>query len=200
MPYVVPHSTPNLRRIRRAVKPPRQKAGMMPPKADRNTPQDRVARGRRLAAARVQAGMDQEAAADAAGISTTTLSRWERGKQPVDGDVEARLFSIYWAKSGKTAPRVDHVSELTPTYAPALPKNSKILIDEFVLELRHADVSDELIEQARRSLNAPENYRFFVGGEASEYTEEEIIQNLEAFMGAISDILRLRGYKKVKKR
>lgn len=45
-----------------------------------NTLTARDSIGRRLLASRALAGMDQQQAADAIGVSRTTLSGWERGK------------------------------------------------------------------------------------------------------------------------
>jgi hypothetical protein len=56
-----------------------------------------------------------------------------------------------------------------------LPRRVRERIQEFLLELIRADVSDREVEEARRVLTSPELYRLMKGGEPGEESEEQIL-------------------------
>jgi transcriptional regulator with XRE-family HTH domain len=158
------------------------------------TPQA-VERGRKLRDARERAGLTQKEAALRAGIHYTTLSDIENGKtKDVSFSIIERLTDLVWPHCWRSRARKRRSSREAPAVALGLPRKVRERIQEFLLELIRADVSDREVEEARRVLTSPELYRLMKGGEPGEESEEQILTGLTGFSEAIKDTLRSRGY------
>lgn len=133
------------------------------------------------------------------------MPAWEQGSY---GPSEANLAAA--AKVLRTTPaalRYGHENgsgplvvreapaDRVPPIALGLPKSVRVWLHGFLLELAEADVPQEQIESAQRALTSPENFTFFVGGQPTDYTEEEILDGLKAFALHIRGVLRERGFK-----
>lgn len=171
----------------------------------RGTPEigSKVTLGERLRRVRKAAKLEQEEVARAAGVHVKTVSRWENDRQVPDDtqlDLVAELLGTstkllkYGPEEVPQRPAADRV----PAVPQGLPKSVRVYMQQFLLELAEADVSDREIEEARRSLTSPENYTFYVGGNPVEYSEEDALMGVRSFALAIRGILRDRGYKKLK--
>jgi transcriptional regulator with XRE-family HTH domain len=158
------------------------------------TPQA-VERGRKLRDARERAGLTQKEAALRAGIHYTTLSDIENGKtKDVSFSIIERLTDLYGLSVGDLALENGERAREAPAVALGLPRPVRERIQEFLLELIRADVSDREVEEARRVLTSPELYRLMSGGEPADETEEQILTGVTGFSEVIKDTLRSRGY------
>jgi transcriptional regulator with XRE-family HTH domain len=136
------------------------------------TPQA-VERGRKLRDARERAGLTQKEAALRAGIHYTTLSDIENGKtKDVSFSIIERLTDLYGLTVGDLALENGDRPREAPAVALGLPRRVRERIQEFLLELIRADVSDREVEEARRVLTSPELYRLMKGGEPGEESED----------------------------
>lgn len=143
--------------------------------------------GRALKAERVKAGLTQEEAAGLVDVVAITVSRWERGTQPIPEE-KARVLREHYSRLRGEAERE------APKIALGLPARVRVWIQEFLLELTRADVSEREVEEARRVLTNPDFARFFSGGEPSEETEAQLLEGLEGYGVVIKNTLRSRGY------
>lgn len=156
--------------------------------------------GARLRAARGAKKMDQQALADASGKHVKTISRWENDRQIPDDEELAPAASalgvtIPWLRYGDNGDVRNHdpsisAEDRVPAVALGLPKEVRVWIHEFLLELARADVSDREIGEARAVLTAPENATWLKGA-----TPKEMLVTLESFADIIRYRLRQRGYK-----
>jgi transcriptional regulator with XRE-family HTH domain len=146
-----------------------------------------VTQGRALKAERVKAGLTQQEAADLVDVAAITLSRWERGTQPIPEE-KARALREHYSRLRGEAERE------APKVALGLPPRIRVWIQEFLLELTRADVSEREVDEARRVLTNPDFTRFFTGGEPTEETLAQLLEGLEGYGVAIKNTLRSRGY------
>lgn len=146
-----------------------------------------VTQGRALKAERVRAGLTQEEAAGLVDVVAITVSRWERGAQPIPDD-KARALREHYSRLRGEAERE------APKVALGLPPSIRVWIQEFLLELTKAAVSEREVEEARRVLTNPDFARFFSGGEPTDETESQLLEGLEGYGAAIRNTLRSRGY------
>lgn len=166
--------------------------------------------GARLRAARSAKRIDQQALADAVGKHVKTISRWENDRQVPEDDeltaaADALSVTVPWLRYGRdTADQLLRVSESSgsnydpsihaeervPAIALSLPKEVRVWMHEFLLDLARADVSDREIEEARAVLTSPENATWW-----KDATPKEMLTAIESFADIIRDILRRRGYK-----
>jgi transcriptional regulator with XRE-family HTH domain len=131
--------------------------------------------------------------ATATGVHVKTVSRWENDKQvpephhitalaPELGVPEEYFLRLYLPPSA--APRV----------ALGIPQRIRIFIQEFLLELTKAGIPQEEVDATRRILESDELHRVNWGGER-DYTEDEILEGIEAHAAAFRQRYRRRGYK-----
>src|SRR4051812_38293170 len=113
-----------------------------------------VTQGRALKADRVRAGLTQEEAAGLGDGGAITVSRWERGTQPIPEE-KARVLREHYARLRGEAERE------VPAVSLGLPQRVRVWIHQFLLELAKADVSDREVEEARRALSNPDFARYF---------------------------------------
>src|SRR4051812_3814681 len=146
-----------------------------------------VTQGRALKAERVRAGLTQQEAADLVDVAAITLSRWERGTQPIPEEKSRALREHYSRLRGEA-------EREAPKVALGLPPRIRVWIQEFLLELTRADVSEREVDEARRVLTNPDFTRFFTGGEPTDETESQLLEGLEGYGAAIKNTLRSRGY------
>jgi transcriptional regulator with XRE-family HTH domain len=146
-----------------------------------------VTQGRALKADRVRAGLTQEEAAGLVDVVAITVSRWERGTQPIPEE-KARVLREHYSRLRGEAERE------VPKVALGLPPRIRVWIQEFLLELTRADVSEREVDEARRVLTNPDFARFFSGGEPTDETESQQLEGLEGYGAAIKNTLRSRGY------
>lgn len=154
-----------------------------------------------LKAARSAAGLTQAEVASALGVHEMTVSGWERGASAPKDALLTRLANLYetTAATLRYGEERGLPEDRVPKIAAGLSKPIRIWMHEFLLGLAKADVSDREIEEAKRVLTAPENYQFFVGGNADEPDDDKIMEGLELVAAVISQTLRARGYKLGKK-
>lgn len=121
--------------------------------------------------------------ADVLGITLTRLIRESedefRRRSPEFSDEEPLVSEF------RTAPQV----------ARGLPQRIRAFIQGFLLELVNADVPEERVETIRRILSSDEMYRFYVGGEPQEYSEDETLEGIQAHAEAFRQRLRRQGFK-----
>ena len=148
--------------------------------------------GAELKAARERAGLTQKEVADLLGIDTATISRWERGASPLSEGKLARLREIYGGNGHVPAVRNRSTAaeDRVPAVALGLPKEVRVWMHEFLLDLARADVSEREIEEARAVLTSPENATWW-----KDSTPKEMLTAVESFADIIREILRRRGYK-----
>lgn len=152
---------------------------------------DKPLTGRELKALRERAGLTQKQVADLLGKDTATISRWERGF-PVPEGQQLRLREVYTGDGYSTRNHRPSPSaeERVPAVALGLPKEVRVWMQEFLLELARSDVSDREIEEARAVLTAPENATWW-----KDSTPKEMLVALQSFADIIRHVLRQRGYK-----
>ncbi len=150
---------------------------------------DKPLTGRELKALRERAGLTQKQVADLLGKDTATVSRWERGF-PVPEGQQLRLREVY-SGDGYAARRPSpSAEERVPAVALGLPREVRVWMHEFLLELARADVSDREIEEARAVLTSPENATWW-----KDATPKEMLVALGSFADIIRHVLKQRGYK-----
>lgn len=163
-------------------------------------------------------GMTQPELAKLVGKGVQQIHRYEAGKTAVPmpilqsiadvlGITLVRLFRESEDEFQRRWPEVfdreSVVSEQRSTaYAPrvalGLPQRIRVFIQQFLLELVNADVPEERVETIRRILSSDEMYRFYVGGEPKEYSEEETLEGIAAHAEAFRQRLRRQGFKLAK--
>lgn len=149
--------------------------------------------GKRISAARREKGLDQADLARAAKVHVKTVSRWENDRQRPERDQEDVLVEVLgvtreWLRGREEKPVT------APPVARGLPRKVRLWIEEFLLELVRADVSEREVDEARRVLTSPELFRLLSGGEPSDETEPQLLEGLEGYGAAIRNTLRSRGY------
>ena len=164
-----------------------------------------AALGRALKAARTLAGLSQEDAAQAVGVTAGTLSRWERGTQAVSDEQFRALEELYVLEKG----RKDLLAlgdrdgiDLRPVLEGAPPQVMKglsqpirVFLQEFLLEITRAGASEHEVDAARRLLTSPELQTVWVGGQPRNLTDEEWLMGLRATADFIRAEMKKRGYK-----
>jgi transcriptional regulator with XRE-family HTH domain len=153
--------------------------------------------GERIREAQRVARVSNEEVAEAADVHVKTVSQWRNDRQmPTDDNLRAIApvlrTTFAYLKNGDGEQPTDNREP--PAVALGLPRRVRERIQEFLLELIRADVSDREVEEARRVLTSPELYRLMKGGEPGEESEEQILVGLTGFSEAIKDTLRSRGY------
>lgn len=156
--------------------------------------------GDRIRAARTAKGITQAELAAAAKVVDKTVSKWENNHHDPEEaqlDLIAKKLGVEkkWIRYGDgpvDSPEPTRVSEATP---PSLPVRIRAWIENFLVELDDAKVSEREIDLARRALQSPDVYTFYKGGEPSEYSEKEVLEGLEGIALAITRELKRRGYK-----
>lgn len=145
-------------------------------------------------------GKGQGDLAIATGVHPKTVSRWENDKQMPERQhfpILARELAVpegYFQQLYVREPAVAY----QPRVALGLPQRIRVFIQEFLLELVNADVPEERVDTIRRILSSDEMYRFYVGGEPKEYSEEETLEGIQAHAEAFRQRLRRQGFKLAK--
>jgi transcriptional regulator with XRE-family HTH domain len=156
--------------------------------------------GELLRRARKAAGKEQGDLATAMGVHPKTISRWENDKQLPERQhfpILARELGVpetYFQQLRVREPAADY----RPRVALGLPQRIRVFIQEFLLELVNANVPEERVDTIRRILSSDEMYRFYVGGEPKEYSEEETLEGIAAHAEAFRQRLRRQGFKLAK--
>lgn len=151
--------------------------------------------GRALKAARVMAGLSQEEAAEVAGVTSGTVSRWERGTQAIDATTRDRLFAHY---KSKTAPgAIDERGISRGVYAPA---NSRVSprvyerIYNYLERLRKADVPEDFVQDVYE-LMSRENFSIRNAPRREPANEAGRFADVDATWKWAKEYLERRGIK-----
>jgi transcriptional regulator with XRE-family HTH domain len=151
-----------------------------------------------LKAHRERLGLSFAQVAERVGVTKGAAHGWEQGAQPARETLD-RLAELYGTSSQALRYGADRVSEPTPSYvkpvALGIPQRIRVWLQEFLLDLTKAGVSGEEIDGIRRILSSDEMYRYYVGGEPKEYSEDETLEGIQAHAEAFRRDLRRRGYK-----
>jgi transcriptional regulator with XRE-family HTH domain len=157
--------------------------------------------GKRISAARKKKGLDQADLAKAAKVHVKTVSRWENDRQRPERDQEDALVEVLdvtreWLR-GQEQRRATGLAMVreTPRVALGIPQRIRIWLQEFLLELVTAGVSEDDVDRVRRILSSDEMYRYYAGGEPKEYSEDETLEGIQAHAEAFRREFRRRGYK-----
>jgi transcriptional regulator with XRE-family HTH domain len=147
----------------------------------------------RFKAARAASGLTQEDAAAALGVSTASVSRKERGDQPVNmRDVAAmeRITADMQKSQGLgTVPR----ETFGAISGAAIPRDQRIMVTEFELEAEKLGAPEFFMDYARDALRNPDNVtarRYGHDGkvlsvEDQRLKTEQTIQKLRILLEAI---------------
>jgi transcriptional regulator with XRE-family HTH domain len=146
--------------------------------------------------------------AAAMAVHETTVSKWRSGAQQPDGDAIMRMAAVLqvssgWLWSGQGDSGLGEplrVAEKGAADYPArvwqgLPQRGRVFVQRFLLELTEAGATDDDVAAARELLTKPEVFTLHHGGRATEASDEEILQVMEASARFIRDTLRERGLK-----
>lgn len=160
---------------------------------------------RNLKAAREKAGLTQEEAASKSGFSKQAISGWERGAYtPTEPNLQT-VADLYGTTPGdlrySNATEDDIQANVgppqewpTPRVALGIPQRIRVWVQEFLLELTKAGVTQEEVDRVRLILSADEMYRFYAGGEPKEYSEDETLEGIQAHAEAFRREFRRRGF------
>jgi transcriptional regulator with XRE-family HTH domain len=123
--------------------------------------------------------------ADALGVTLTRIVRES------EDEFQRRWPEIFDRESTVSEPRT---TAYAPQVARGLPQRIRVFIQQFLLELVNANVPEERVDTIRRILSSDEMYRFYVGGEPKEYSEEETLEGIQAHAEAFRQRLRRQGF------
>lgn len=152
--------------------------------------------GELLRRARKAAGKEQGDLATATGVHPKTVSRWENDKQLPERQhfaILARELDVpesYFHQIYVREPAADY----RPRVSLGIPQQIRVWLQEFLLVLVKAGVTDDEVDRVRRILSSDEMFRFYVGGEPQEYSEAQTLQGIQAHAQAFRRELRGRGY------
>jgi transcriptional regulator with XRE-family HTH domain len=175
--------------------------------------------GENLRRARRAADLTQEQVAAKLGVTKQTISDQERGEAtPNEKNLQA-LATLYGTSEaelryGRELGRRLHRGIVESTtglavfeqpgdgsysrpirVALGIPQRIRVWLQGFLLELTKAGVTEEEVDGIRRILSSDEMYRYYVGGEPKEYSEDETLEGIQAHAEAFRRDLRRRGYK-----
>lgn len=149
---------------------------------------------------------NQVALAKAAGISRQTLSRILSTDRATRGAVE-RLAHALGVTARVLAPELFDEGKATEsrTYAPALRFGEeprvmrnhaiRVWLAEFRMELTKAQATDEEIEAAIALVTSPDVFTFYSGGKPRDFTEDQVMEGMEALAKVIRARLKQLGRK-----
>lgn len=137
--------------------------------------------------------MEQLDAAQEAGISRVTLSRYENGRQRPPHDIVVRLQTLYRSRitrPGSSAPRPGSTA---PNREGELPRQLRLMALDFEREALQKGADDAFMRYVRSSFADPDFVALFAGGpDESPMTAQEAIDDMKAHINELRAILKTR--------
>lgn len=136
--------------------------------------------------------------ANAVGVTTNTVSEWERGRRPKDPAVVTRLAQVLGVEVGwlladeRRRALADAFVSYGPTEPLAWPQRARQFAHDFVAEAVRHGASEEEANFIRRTLLAPEAYVLFHGGRKHEMSGAEMLREMEGLAKGLRIWLRER--------
>lgn len=153
-----------------------------------------------LRAARKAAGLTQADVAARVGVTKGAVSQWEAGLSVPNDENTRSLAALYGVPAGALrfgdSTGVDPVERQTPRVMGGLPFAVREWIQEFLLRLVRARVSEREFERARSLLESEELSAWYGEGSGTRPpTEAEMLESVQAAGDFILGELRRRGYR-----